>query len=124
MFQAEDTLCSPATNSDSIRINLNNKAWLRWIGYQRHIYNAKVWFARHMVGTARKPILVDQRYHQFITDQTPILREAPSRVWCNGAVKFRPPVLPEARGTSPTQEESGASSRLADRQVVSIHPGK
>ncbi|WP_139061454.1 helix-turn-helix domain-containing protein [Sulfobacillus thermosulfidooxidans] len=69
---------------------------LRWIGCQRLIYNAKVQedryfrrFARHMVGTAGMPIPVDQRYHQFVTERTPFLREVPSQVLRNGAVRFR-----------------------------------
>jgi putative transposase len=69
---------------------------LRWIGCQRLIYNAKVpedryfrRFARRMVGTAGMAIPVDQQYSQFITERTAFLREVPSQVLRNGAVKFR-----------------------------------
>ena len=69
---------------------------LRWIGCQRLIYNAKVQedryfrrFARRMVGTAGEPIPVDQQYSQFITDKTPFLKQVPSQILRNGAVKFR-----------------------------------
>jgi putative transposase len=69
---------------------------LRWIGCQRLIYNAKVQedrdfrrFARRMVGTAGMAIPVDQQYSQFITERTAFLREVPSQVLRNGAVKFR-----------------------------------
>jgi len=68
---------------------------LRWIGCQRLIYNAKVQedryfrrFQRRMVGTAGMPVPVDQRYRQFITDQTAFLREVPSQILRNGAVTF------------------------------------
>ncbi len=46
-------------------------------------------FARRMVGTAGDPIPVDQQYRQFITERTPFLREGPSQILRNGAVKFR-----------------------------------
>jgi putative transposase len=69
---------------------------LQWIGCQRLIYNAKVQedryfrrFARRMVGTAGEPIPVDQQYSQFITDKTPFLKQVPSQILRNGAVKFR-----------------------------------
>ncbi len=69
---------------------------LRWIGCQRLIYNAKVQenryfrrFAPRMVGTAGKPVPLDQEYHQFITERTAFLREVPSQILRNGAVKFR-----------------------------------
>ena len=69
---------------------------LRWIGCQRLIYNAKVQenryfrrFAQRMVGTAGEPIPVDQQDSQFITERTTFLREVPSQILRNGAVKFR-----------------------------------
>lgn len=69
---------------------------LRWIGCQRLIYNAKVQedryfrrFQRRMVGTAGMPVPVDQRYSQFLTEQTAFLREVPSQVLRNGTVRWR-----------------------------------
>jgi putative transposase len=69
---------------------------LRWIGCQRLIYHAKVQedrdfhrFARRMVGTAGMAIPIDQQYSQFITDTTPFLKQVPSQILRNGAVKFR-----------------------------------
>jgi len=60
------------------------------------IYNAKVQedryfrtFARRLVGTAGEPIPVDQEYRRFITERTAFLREVPSQILRNGAVKFR-----------------------------------
>jgi putative transposase len=50
---------------------------LRWID-ERLIYNAKVQEDRF-----------DQRYSQFITDQTPFLRQASSQVLPNEAVRWR-----------------------------------
>ena len=69
---------------------------LRWIGCQRVIYNAKVQedryfrrFSQRMVGTAGEDIPLDQQYSRFITDKTAFLREVPSQILRNGAVKFR-----------------------------------
>ena len=42
-----------------------------------------------MVGLAGEPIPVDQQYRQFITDKTFFLKQVPSQVLRNGAVKFR-----------------------------------
>ncbi len=69
---------------------------LRWIGCQRLIYNAKVLedryyrrFQRRMVGTAGMAVPVDQQYSRFISDNTAFLKEVPSQILRNGAVKFR-----------------------------------
>ena len=69
---------------------------LRWIGCQRLIYNAKVQedryyrrFQQRMVGTAGMEVPVDQQYSRFITPRTAFLREVPSQILRNGAVKFR-----------------------------------
>ena len=69
---------------------------LRWIGCQHLIYNAKVQedryyrrFQRRMVGMVGKDIPVDQQYSRFITDKTVFLKQVPSQILRNGAVKFR-----------------------------------
>lgn len=69
---------------------------LRWIGCQRLIYNAKVQedryfrkFQRRMVGLAGVKPPVDQQYRHFITEQTAFLREVPSQILRNGAVRWR-----------------------------------
>ncbi len=69
---------------------------LRWIGCQRLIDNAQVQedrdyrrFQRRMVGTVGEDIPVDQQYSRFINDATAFLREVPSQVLRNAAVKFR-----------------------------------
>ncbi len=69
---------------------------LQWIGCQRLIYNAKVQedryfrrFAQRMVGTAGEKIPVDQEYSRFITEKTAFLKQVPSQILRNGAVKFR-----------------------------------
>ena len=69
---------------------------LRWIGCQRAIYNAKVREDRYYRTFARKSLQhvgqfapQDQQYSQFITDQTPWLREVPSAVLRNGAVRWK-----------------------------------
>jgi putative transposase len=70
---------------------------LRWMGCQRLIYNAKVQedryfrrFQRRMVGLAGATAPVDQRYSQFITEQTAFLREVPSQVLRNGSRALAP----------------------------------
>jgi putative transposase len=69
---------------------------LRWIGCQRAIYNAKVSEDRYYRTFARKSLQhtgqfapQDQRYSQFITEQTPWFRELPSVVLRNGAVRWK-----------------------------------
>ena len=69
---------------------------LRWIGCQRLISNAKVQedrydrrFQQRMVGTAGMEVPVDQQYSRFITSHTAFLREVPSQILRNGAVRFR-----------------------------------
>jgi putative transposase len=69
---------------------------LRWIGCQRLIYNAKVQedrydrrFQQRMVGTAGMEVPVDPQYSRFITPHTAFLREVPSQILRNGAVRFR-----------------------------------
>ena len=69
---------------------------LQWIGCQRLIYNAKVQedryfrrFAQRMVGTAGERIPIDQEYSRFITEKTAFLKQVPSQILRNGAVKFR-----------------------------------
>lgn len=68
---------------------------LRWMGCQRFIYNAKVGEDRYFRAFARKTLAmtgvqppVDQAYAQFIGEETPWLREVPSPVLRNGAVRW------------------------------------
>lgn len=68
---------------------------LRWIGCQRHIYNAKVSEDRYFRTFARKSLQltgefapIDQKYAQFIGEGTEWLREVPSHVLRNGAVSW------------------------------------
>jgi hypothetical protein len=56
---------------------------LRWIGCQRHIYNAKVHEERYFRSFARKSLMhagqqapIDQQYSQFKTELTPWLSES------------------------------------------------
>ena len=68
---------------------------LRWIGCQRFIYNAKVEEDRYYRACQRRLVNVgiqrpiDQQYARFITDETPWLREVPSVVLRNGAVRWK-----------------------------------
>lgn len=69
---------------------------LRWIGCQRFIYNAKVGEDRYFRTFARKSLRhagqfapQDQQYAQFITEDTAWLREVPSVVLRNGAVRWK-----------------------------------
>lgn len=69
---------------------------LRWIGCQRHIYNAKVGEDRYFRQFARKSLAhagqhapIDQQYAQFKTEITPWLAEVPSPVLRNGAVLWK-----------------------------------
>ena len=69
---------------------------MRWIGCQEFIYTAKVRedryyrrFKRKALSLAGEQVPVDQQYSRFISDElTPWLREVPSHVLRNGAVRF------------------------------------
>ena len=80
--------CYPTPEQESIL--------LRWIGHQRFIYNAKVRedryfraFKRRFVEHASIEVPIDQKYAQFIGPDTPWLREVPSPVLRNGAVRWK-----------------------------------
>lgn len=69
---------------------------LRWIGCQRFIYNSKVKEDRYFRTFARKALSltgqkppIDQQYSHFIGADTLWLREVPSRVLRNGAVRWK-----------------------------------
>ena len=67
----------------------------RWIGCQRFVYNAKTQedryyrrFASRLVGNAGQHAPIDQEYARFIGPDTAFLREVPSQVLRNGAVRW------------------------------------
>lgn len=69
---------------------------LRWVGCQRFIYNAKVGEDRYFRTFARKSLShagqyapQDQQYSHFITDDTVWLKDVPSQVLRNGAVRWK-----------------------------------
>ncbi|SCC93020.1 transposase [Thiomonas sp. X19] len=69
---------------------------LRWIGCQRFVYNAKVREDRYFRAFARQSLQhvgqfapQDQQYAQFIGEDTAWLREVPSVVLRNGAVRWK-----------------------------------
>ena len=67
----------------------------RWIGHQRFVYNAKVRedryfraFQRRFVALAGTHAPLDQAYAHVVGEETAWLREAPSQILRNGAVRF------------------------------------
>jgi putative transposase len=69
---------------------------LQWIGHQRFIYNAKVsedryyrTFEKTAVALSGTPVPVDQEYARFLGPETPWLREVPSQILRNGAVRWK-----------------------------------
>ena len=69
---------------------------LRWIGCQRFIYNAKVSedryyraFASRFAANVGIHAPIDQEYSRFICEDTAWLREVPSQILRNGAVRWR-----------------------------------
>jgi putative transposase len=68
----------------------------RWIGCQRFIYNSKVGEERYFRAFARKSLAlvgqhgpVDQKYAQFIGEDTAWLKDVPSIILRNGAVLWK-----------------------------------
>jgi len=71
------------------------KVLSRWIGCQRFIYNAKVGEDRYFRTFSRKSLMltgmpppVDQKYSQFISEETAFLRYVPSQILRNGAYRW------------------------------------
>ena len=67
-----------------------------WIGDQRCIYKAKVsedryyrTFAKKAVSLSGMPVPVDQEYARFIGPDAPWLRNVPSQILYNGAVRWK-----------------------------------
>ncbi|GAV19800.1 putative transposase [Mariprofundus micogutta] len=68
----------------------------RWIGCQRFIYNAKVRedryfrsFSRQSLSLAGMKTPVDQKYAQFISEETVWLKDTPSQLLRNGATLWK-----------------------------------
>jgi putative transposase len=93
---------------------------LRWIGCQRFIYNAKVREDRYFRTFARKSLQhvgqyapQDQQYAQFIGEDTAWLREVPSVLLRNGAVRWKQAYgrfFKKLAGRPTLQRKSGAQS--------------
>ena len=71
------------------------KALLEWIGCQRFIYNAKVADDRYYRTFSRKALShtgqyapIDQSYSQYKTELSPFLKQVPSQILRNGAVRW------------------------------------
>lgn len=103
---------------------------MQWIGHQRYIYNAKVReeryfraFQRRFVGCAGMRAPIDQQYSQFITEDTAWLREVPSQVLRNGAVRFAQAYSRYFKGLAgrPTTKGKGATRSVwLTREVFSL----
>ena len=105
---------------------------LRWIGCQRLIYNAKVQedryfrtFQRRFVGTAGERIPVDQEYSRFITEKTAFLKQVPSQILRNGAVKFRQAYsrfFQKLGGRPKIKKKSGRQSVWLTKELFTFTP--
>lgn len=103
---------------------------LRWIGCQRAIYNAKVGEDRYFRAFARKSLQhagqyapQDQQYAHFITDQTAWLREVPSVVLRNGAVRWKQAYgryYKKLAGRPTIQKKTGAQSAWLTSELFSF----
>jgi putative transposase len=72
------------------------KILLNWIGCQRFIYNAKVGEDRYFRRFLKKSLSlcgqknpIDQKYAQFISEDTSFLRDVPSQILRNGSYRWR-----------------------------------
>jgi putative transposase len=104
---------------------------LRWVGCQRATYNAKVGEDRYFRTFARKSLQhvgqyapQDQKYSQFVTDQTPWLREVPAVVLRNGAVRWKKAYgryYKKLAGRPVIQKKSGEQSVWLTRELFEFH---
>ena len=67
----------------------------QWLGCQRFIYNAKVCEDRYFRTFSRKSLMhagllppVDQKYSQFVSEETAFLRDVPAQILRNGAYRW------------------------------------
>lgn len=105
---------------------------LRWIGCQRAIYNAKVAedryyrsFARRFVANAGQHAPIDQEYSRFIGDDTRWLRDVPSQVLRNGAVRWRQAYarfFSKLAGRPKLRKRHGAQSVWLTSELFSFDP--
>ncbi len=100
---------------------------LRWIGCQRFVYNAKVredryfrTFARNSLALTGRHAPIDQQYAQFIGDDTAWLREVPSPILRNGAVRWKQAYgrfFKRLAGRPTLQRKTGAQSVWVTREL-------
>ena len=86
------------TNGTKYRLHPDEqqaKVLSQWIGCQRFIYNAKVGEDRYFRTFSRKSLMhagmlvpVDQKYSQFISEETAFLRDVPSQILRNGVYRW------------------------------------
>lgn len=107
-------------------------ALVQWIGCQRVIYNAKVQEDRYFRSFARKSLThtgqfapQDQQYAHFISDETAWLREVPSVILRNGAVRWKQAYarfFKKLGGRPKLQKKTGAQSVWITSELFSFEP--
>lgn len=108
------------------------KTLLQWVGHQRFIYNAKVQedryfraFQRRFVEHAGIRAPIDQKYAQFIGPDTAWLREVPSHVLRNAAVRWKQAYSRyfSGLGGRPTiQRNTGVQGAWLTRELFAFEP--
>ncbi|SCC93027.1 transposase [Thiomonas sp. X19] len=105
---------------------------LRWIGCQRFIVNAKVREDRYFRTFARKSLQhtgqyapQDQQYAQFISEETAWLREVPSPILRNGAVRWKQAYgrfFKQLAGRPTLQRKTGTQSVWITSELFRFEP--
>ena len=106
----------------------------QWIGCQRFIYNAKVGEDRYFRTFLKKALTltgdespVDQKYSQFISEETAFLRKVPSQILRNGAYRWMTGYQRcfKKLGGRPTfRSKNGRQSVLITSELFSINTEK
>lgn len=103
----------------------------QWIGHQRFIYNAKVQedryfrrFKRRSLSLVGEEVPCDQKYSQFISEDTAFLKGVPSQILRNGAYKWRTAYqrffAKTAKGRPTIQKKSGRQAVMITKELFTF----
>ena len=122
------------TNGTKYRLHPDEqqaKVLSQWIGCQRFIYNAKVGEDRYFRTFSRKSLMhagmlvpVDQKYSQFVSEETAFLRDVPSQILRNGAYRWMTAYQRFFKGLAgrpKTKGKDGRQSAMVTSELFTIN---